>query len=237
MGKDQGPSLRTYSTVSRTGPTLRSHSEQQRTIESLNAEGKKPFLPPWLRPHHFRGALIIFILVAGAAGYFYALSAVFGGKERVSEKPGLVAPNPVPVLPKVEPKSEPPREKIEALSKQADNASPATTGGAQQGTSSGRFDGKNLLTGQPEKDKLAVREGVVSVDVANVRERPDLGAFVMGQVERGGRVRITDERAGEDGSRWFRISLKYDREGWINQRLVVELRTGETIVREKPGLF
>lgn len=238
QGKDQELSLRAYSTVSRTGPTVRNQPDQRRTVEPPDLGGSKPFLPPWIRPRHLKGALIVAVLIAGALGYFYALSVIFdGGKRAGPEKPAATLPGPSPVAPradpKIEPKIESPPEKREIPPTQADTPRPSDV--PKTALPPVVPVGPSSPGDQREKSSQVFREGVVSVDVANVRESPDLGSLVVAQVERGVRVRITDDTEGNDDSRWFRVLLKYDREGWINQRLVVELRTGGSGIRVKRG--
>lgn len=74
----------------------------------------------------------------------------------------------------------------------------------------------------PPAPAAASKQVVVNVDAANIRMAADINSARIGIIIRGEALRVTDEKTGSDGSKWYRIVIYEGREGWISSSVVSE---------------
>ena len=60
-----------------------------------------------------------------------------------------------------------------------------------------------------------LRYAVVSAEAANIMAEPDISASKIGMIYKGEKIKIIDETMDSVGSRWYKLSVYGDREGWI----------------------
>jgi uncharacterized protein YgiM (DUF1202 family) len=60
----------------------------------------------------------------------------------------------------------------------------------------------------------------VSIEGANVRSAPYLGAQRILSIVRGEMLTIIDEKTDQTGMKWYKVLLYNNREGWIADRVV-----------------
>jgi uncharacterized protein YgiM (DUF1202 family) len=97
--------------------------------------------------------------------------------------------------------------------------------------------GRQSMVVPPGETQPEASEAVVSVDRANVRERPGIDAPVVGAVDKGVRVRIEGEKVDQNGGKWFKVVLQGRREGWMSDRVLVVLRAGEVVIRDRRDML
>jgi len=61
---------------------------------------------------------------------------------------------------------------------------------------------------------------VVSANVANIRERPDISSPRVAMVFEGELVKIVDETIGTDGGKWYKFYFNGDRDVWISEKVI-----------------
>lgn len=78
-------------------------------------------------------------------------------------------------------------------------------------------------TPEPKKESQPERYAVVNKDAVNVRNAPYLQSQRIGIIFRGESLNIIDERTDGTGTKWYKILLYGNREGWISDTVVAVL--------------
>jgi type II secretory pathway predicted ATPase ExeA len=76
---------------------------------------------------------------------------------------------------------------------------------------------------EPKKESRPERYAVVNKDAVNVRNAPHLQSQRIGIIFRGESLNIIDERTDGTGTKWYKVLLYGNREGWISDTVVVVL--------------
>ncbi len=65
-----------------------------------------------------------------------------------------------------------------------------------------------------------ITSAIVKVRAANIRSAPDMGSKKIGLVYEDEKIPVADVKLDKDGSRWFKIQLYANREGWISEHVL-----------------
>ncbi len=164
-------------------------------IERQHITYSKPFLVT---------LVVIFALFFGGLGYHLLTPAP-------SKPETIVILRKTPAVPHQEVKPQP-QENLPA------SEGPADKPASPQGTETAKKE-----TAEPKKESKPERYAVVNKDAVNVRNAPYLQSQRIGIIFRGESLSVIEERTDGTGTKWYKILLYGNREGWISDTVVVVL--------------
>ncbi len=100
---------------------------------------------------------------------------------------------------------------------------PASEGPADKPASPQGTETAKKETAEPKKESKPERYAVVNKDAVNVRNAPHLQSQRIGIIFRGESLSVIEERTDGTGTKWYKILLYGNREGWISDTVVVVL--------------
>ncbi len=178
-----------------------------------------------LRSNYLAPVIVIILLVIfGAAGYYLVstgtLDRFFVKKTVLAQKEAAVAQAGPPV--KAEPpaktetpiKAEAPAKQGEPANKDAASIPPVKTAEPKTAPE------KPKAEAAPKKAEPSFRKAVVIKDAANIRIAPGLQSLRIGMIFKGSTLKVVGEQTDRKNTRWYKVILYEDREGWISESVV-----------------
>jgi type II secretory pathway predicted ATPase ExeA/uncharacterized protein (DUF2164 family) len=208
--REKEPSLKSFASVERGSDTGKKHVE--RSVENIIKNGTDiQRTQRYLRPVYAVLA-IIFVIVAGTIGYYYAFQGMKDSSTVIVRKEIEKQPQESKVeknigIEKVE-KADTPlsKDSEQAVAKKEEEKQPQ----AEEVQ-------KDM---DIKKTDLPTREAVVSKIAANIRIRPDIRSPRIAMLFREETVKILSHKTDRDGMKWYKIHLYGNREGWIADSVV-----------------
>jgi len=71
-----------------------------------------------------------------------------------------------------------------------------------------------------QKTEPSFRKVVVIKDAVNVRTAPGLEALRIGMIFRGATLKVVGEQSDRHNTKWYKVILYEDREGWVSESVV-----------------
>jgi uncharacterized protein (DUF2164 family) len=208
--REKEPSFKSFASVERGSDTGKKHVE--RSVENIIKNGTDiQRTQRYLRPVYAVLA-IIFVIVAGTIGYYYAFQGMKDSSTVIVRKEIEKQPQESKVeknigIEKVE-KADTPlsKDSEQAVAKKEEEKQPQ----AEEVQ-------KDM---DIKKTDLPTREAVVSKIAANIRIRPDIRSPRIAMLFREETVKILSHKTDRDGMKWYKIHLYGNREGWIADSVV-----------------
>ncbi len=158
---------------------------------------------------------IICVVIAGIAGYLYALRDIHDLTSTSVRKEEIKKPEEIET---VVAKSIEKKETQETPTAQEGGKKEVQTGvEIQPGEEPLQADVEDSIKKEPVKKDIIV----VAKIAANVRIRPDINSPRIAMIFRGETTPILDEKLDRRGMKWYKIVLYGKREGWIADSVVV----------------
>jgi hypothetical protein len=208
--REKEPSLKSFASVERGSDIGKKHVE--RSVENIIKSGTDTRTQRYLRPFYTVLA-IIFVIVAGTTGYYYAFKGI--------KDSGTVAV-------KKEIEQQPQESKIEKVEKDMGIEKPEVPVSKEsEPVIVKKEEEKKPQTEEIQKDTdikktdLPTKEAVVNKIAANIRIRPDIGSPRIAMLFRGEAVKILAQKTDRDGMKWYKIHLYGNREGWVADSVVI----------------
>lgn len=211
-GKETGPSLKSFT-----------HVEQDIDIKRIpvghSGHPVKNLTEREETQRHIRRLYlligIICVIIAGIAGYFYALRDIHDVTSTAVRKEEIKQPQEIET---VATKSVEKKETQETPIAQEGGKKEVQTGEEiQPGEEPLKTDVDDSIKKEPVKRDIIV----VAKIAANVRVRPDINSPRIAMIFRGENTPILDEKLDRRGMKWYKIVLYGKREGWIADSVVV----------------
>lgn len=100
---------------------------------------------------------------------------------------------------------------------------PATESSTDKPASPQETEATKKEAAEPKKEAKPERYAVVNKDAVNVRNAPYLQSQRIGIIFRGESLNIIEERTDGTGTKWYKVLLYGNREGWISDTVVAVL--------------
>ncbi len=90
----------------------------------------------------------------------------------------------------------------------------------QQATVPAQLSSPGVKAGPPPIPVKQEKTAEVIKDAVNARSQPDVDSTRIGVIFKGAALKVKGEKVGRDGSRWYKVALYGNRDGWISGDVV-----------------
>ncbi|MDD5245404.1 MAG: AAA family ATPase [Syntrophorhabdaceae bacterium] len=191
---------------------------------SLGSVKKQQDIQGLRSPYIVPAIVILLIVILGAIGYYFAATGAFDRffvkkpllvqKDIAAAQTGLPVKAEAPVKAEVSVKAEVPVKTEAPAKKEAAPVLPAKTAEPKKPPEKPKADSVAQKTEPP------FRKVVVIKDAVNVRTAPGLEALRIGMIFRGATLKVVGEQSDKHKTKWYKVILYEDREGWISESVV-----------------